>query len=217
MKLSIPFEASVIQPYIDNIECFEQVQEDAARRGQCEGERDVGRNDERTGDVGTAEFHQGDGLLVRRSTELDRLGDEEEENSNAHTKRQRDDKSKFYWNQDQNLYAATLSLAHELLHQQISVHSNNIKGALRDLDVALNKPSLLKVQWTNILLNNYIDFDKFASHSFTTEAEDQGLFLVSNTTLEFKKSKVVLKINSHGQWISAFRTYEQAVPFAFKG
>ncbi|KIK68764.1 hypothetical protein GYMLUDRAFT_153648 [Collybiopsis luxurians FD-317 M1] len=169
------------------------------------------------GNVDTAKFRRGDGLLVRRSTELDRLGDEEEKNSDVRTKRRRVDKSKFYWNQDQNLYTAALSPAHEALRQQISVHSDNIKGALKDLDVILNKPSLPKAQWTNVLLDNYVDFDKITSHSFTTEAEDQGFFLVGNTTLEFKKPKVVSKINSHAQWISAFRTYEQAVLFAFKG
>ncbi|KIK53142.1 hypothetical protein GYMLUDRAFT_134196, partial [Collybiopsis luxurians FD-317 M1] len=141
----------------------------------------------------------------------------EEEVSNVVTKKRRIDKSKVHWNQDQNLYAAVLSPAHEELGQQIAQYSAGIKDALKDLDIALNKPSLPKAQWTNVLLDNYVNLDEILGHSFTTEAEYQGVFLVGSTTLEFKKPRVVSKITSHDQWLNAFRTYEQAVHFAFKG
>ncbi|KIK50140.1 hypothetical protein GYMLUDRAFT_183173, partial [Collybiopsis luxurians FD-317 M1] len=132
-------------------------------------------------------------------------------------KRRRADKSKFQWNKDRDLYAAALSPAHEALCEQIAVYSSNTKDVLKDLDVALNKPSLPKSQWTNVLHDSYVDFDEILSHTFSTEMEDQSIFLVGDTTLEFKKPKMVSKVSSHSQWINAFHTYEEAVLFAFTG
>ncbi|KAJ3831113.1 hypothetical protein EV361DRAFT_813456 [Lentinula raphanica] len=144
--------------------------------------------------------------------------DDEEETENTKTKRRRVNSSSFHWNQGANLIlSATLTAAHERVRRQVEDYSLDLKNALQSLDVAIAKPSLPKGQWKNVLLDGYVDFDDLLGNLFTTELEETSLYLSGETTLEFRRPKPVTKVNTHGQWINAFRIYEEAVNFAFPG
>ncbi|KAJ3969352.1 hypothetical protein EV361DRAFT_804023 [Lentinula raphanica] len=202
-RLKLKFDDSVLRPYLDEIDGAEKERDGAKDRGEGQ----AGGNDG-AGDDDLGEENGGTG------------GDneEEEEIENAQVKRRRVNSSDFHWNQGANLIlSATLTAAHEQVRRQVENYSLDTKNALQSLDVAIAKPSLPKSQWKNVLLDGYVDFDDLLGNLFTTELEETSLYLSGETTLEFRRPKPVTKVNTHGQWINAFRVYEEAVNFAFAG
>ncbi|KAJ3710975.1 hypothetical protein C8R42DRAFT_690022 [Lentinula raphanica] len=200
-RLKVKFDDSILRPYMDEIEGAERERDGAGDRGR----KQVGGNSG-DGDDNPGEENPGGG------------GDDEEETENTKTKRRRVNSSSFHWNQGANLIlSATLTAAHERVRRQVEDYSLDLKNALQSLDVAIAKPSLPKGQWKNVLLDGYVDFDDLLGNLFTTELEETSLYLSGETTLEFRRPKPVTKVNTHGQWINAFRIYEEAVNFAFPG
>ncbi|KAJ7921130.1 hypothetical protein B0H13DRAFT_1604794, partial [Mycena leptocephala] len=63
----------------------------------------------------------------------------------------------------------------------------------------------------------FVDFDSILTNSFAIEVEEPQQLVLGDTHLEVKKPKMVTKVSTHGQWINAFRTFEDAVNFAFDG
>ncbi|KAJ3751962.1 hypothetical protein EV360DRAFT_89206 [Lentinula raphanica] len=204
-RLKLKFDDSILRPYMDEIEGAERERDRAKNRGDRQP-----RGNNGAGDDGLGEENAGGGG--------DDDDDEEEETANANAKRRRVNSSTFHWNQGANLIlSATLTAAHEQVRRQVENYSLDLKNALQSLEVAIAKPSLPKGQWKNILLDGYVDFDDLLGNLFTSELEETSLYLNGDTTLEFRRPRTVTKVNTHGQWINAFRVYEEAVNFAFPG
>ncbi|KAF9067517.1 hypothetical protein BDP27DRAFT_1422808 [Rhodocollybia butyracea] len=123
------------------------------------------------------------------------------------------------WNDQTKVFldSFTVTPAHERVRKQVAAYNIDVKASVRDLDTLYGKLSLPRSQWKNVLLDTFVKFNEIFSNSFTIEPDESDLLVIGDTHLEFQKSKVASKIKKATQWNSAWRVYEQAVKFAFKG
>ncbi|KIK58557.1 hypothetical protein GYMLUDRAFT_60602 [Collybiopsis luxurians FD-317 M1] len=96
-NLKIPFEVSVILPYINEIEVFEQSEDNAAKRGQIFDKRARQIGDDGGNEDDTDELKQNEERFGARG---DREEDGKEVESIVSSKRRRVDKSEFRWNEE---------------------------------------------------------------------------------------------------------------------
>ncbi|KAE9386047.1 hypothetical protein BT96DRAFT_839872, partial [Gymnopus androsaceus JB14] len=144
------------------------------------------------------------------------LGEDEEDRANW--KHQKVNPSEFHWNKGTSfIHSVILSPAHESTRRQVEAYTLDIKEALQNLDLSYGKPSLSSKQWKNVLRDDYVEFDEILAGAFTTTPQTSNELVIGETTLEVQKPKVVSKVSTHGEWINAFRTFEEAVQFAFSG
>ncbi|KAJ7222639.1 hypothetical protein GGX14DRAFT_352366 [Mycena pura] len=176
--------------------------------GGEQGEKPTGEND-------SGEQDDGGELRSRKRTFTGHSGDATDSGS----KRPKVDASEYAWRARAEDFLETLHFTpeHQRVLEQVEIHSRDIKGAVTDVTIAPFVPALPYGQWKPILLDQFVDFDSILSNTFATEPEEPQQLVIGETSLEVKKSKVVSKITTHGQWINAFRVYEDAVNFAFDG
>ncbi|KAJ7214855.1 hypothetical protein GGX14DRAFT_359759 [Mycena pura] len=129
------------------------------------------------------------------------------------------DPSEYSWRARADNFLNTIRFTpeHRRLLDQVELYSKDIKGAVSDITVAPFVPALPYGQWKSVLLDQFVDLDSILSNSFATQPEEPQELVLNDASLEIKKSKLVSKIATHGQWINAFRAYEDAVNFAFDG
>ncbi|KIK51440.1 hypothetical protein GYMLUDRAFT_64815 [Collybiopsis luxurians FD-317 M1] len=197
---------------------------DAAEReplGNDESDRDIGSEYGKTLDsdeIGNQEEKE-DEQRTRRtrrewSVEVDSVN---EELSLVPRKKKRIDPAGYKWNianhLNETVYAITI--AHMNVQKQVQMYAEDIKQAVRSLDVALDKPSLPKSQWKNILVDGYVEFDEIVTSMFSVEQMDPEFFTVGESQIEFRKLKPIAKVTSQESWIHAYSIYKDAVNFAF--
>ncbi|KAJ7845932.1 hypothetical protein B0H13DRAFT_1540950, partial [Mycena leptocephala] len=144
-------------------------------------------------------------------------GDDDEELHRP--KRSRVDTTAFAWRSRARdfLDSIVLTAEHQNVLQQVEVYSQDPKEAVRDLLNSFHAPALPESLWKPVLLDRFVDFDAILSGSYAVEAEEPQQLVLGDSHLEIKKPKVVARVTTHGQWINAFRTFEEAVNFAFDG
>ncbi|KAJ7460790.1 hypothetical protein FB451DRAFT_986916, partial [Mycena latifolia] len=135
------------------------------------------------------------------------------------SKRAKVDPSGFAWRSRANefLDSIVLSPEHHNVQEQVELYSRDPKEAVRDLLNVFHTPALPNSQWKPVLLDGFVDFNAILTSSYAIDAEEPQQLVFSDTHLEIKKPKMVTKVSTHGQWINVFRTFEDAVNFAFAG
>ncbi|KAJ6614850.1 hypothetical protein B0H10DRAFT_1742927, partial [Mycena sp. CBHHK59/15] len=133
------------------------------------------------------------------------------------TKRSRVDTSAFAWRSRTNAFldSIVLTQGHRDIQRQVEIYSLDTRETLRDIANSFHATALPDSQWKNVIGDRFVDFDSILTNSYAVEAEEPQQLVLGDTHVEIKKSKVVSKISTHGQWIIAFRAYEDAVNFAF--
>lgn len=209
-------DASIIHPYLEQLDAHDREIATAEARSGTADTRLHGDGN------GSGQAHSGtqpnpdkrSAGMVRNSDDEENEGEEERP-----SKKPRADPSKFSWNDQTKIFldSFTVTPAHERVREQVAAYNIDIKTSLRDLDTSYGKPSFPRSQWKNVLLDGYVEFNEIFSNSFTTEPDESDLLVIGDTHLEFQKPKLASKIKKATQWNSAWRVYEQAVKFAFKG
>ncbi|KAE9407471.1 hypothetical protein BT96DRAFT_784465, partial [Gymnopus androsaceus JB14] len=142
----------------------------------------------------------------------------EDEEDRANWKQQKVNPSEFHWNKGTSfIHSIILSPTHKSARRQVEAYTLDIKEALQNLDLSYGKLSLSPKQWKNVLRDDYVEFDEILAGAYTTTPQTLNELIISKTTLEVQKPKVVSKVSTHGEWINAFCTFEEAVQFAFSG
>ncbi|KAJ7019488.1 hypothetical protein C8F04DRAFT_975524 [Mycena alexandri] len=216
----IPFNTDHIRPYLEQLDAHDATQR-AGGGGSDHGSQHGGIvSSQHGGDHGSqhGSDDEDDATRGRKRSLLDRLSDGEDGES-YRAKRSRVNSSAFVWRSraKQFLDSMVLTQEHQDVLQQVKVYSLDIKESIRDLSNTFHAPALPKSQWEGVLLDHFVDLDSILTSSYAIEAEEPQQLVLGDAHLEVKKSKVVSKVSTHGQWINAFRIYEDAVNFAFEG
>ncbi|KAJ7634577.1 hypothetical protein FB45DRAFT_675999, partial [Roridomyces roridus] len=96
-------------------------------------------------------------------------------------------------------------------------YSLDVKESIRLASVDLRKPAFPDSLWRDVLLDRFVDLDAVIAGQFAVEPDEAQHVVIGEHQLEIKKPKVVSRITNHGDWIIAWRLYERAVNFAFRG
>ncbi|KAJ7125748.1 hypothetical protein C8R43DRAFT_1135075 [Mycena crocata] len=210
----IPFNGDLIIPYLEQLDALDEDERAAgsgAGGGPTGGSQGGEGNDD---DDGTHDRPNKRSLYDRMS------GPEPDDDEGfARVKRSKVDTSNFAWRSQAKTFLDSMVLtpAHENVLRQVEAHSDDVKEAVRDLLNTFHAPAIPESLWKNVLLDRFVDFDTILAGAFSTDAEESQQLVLGDSHVEIKKPKLVTKISTHGQWINAFRTYEDAVNFAFDG
>ncbi|KAJ7715674.1 hypothetical protein B0H16DRAFT_1804970 [Mycena metata] len=212
----IPFKSDHILPYLEQLDAHDVAQ----GAGGGEGGGDDSQRDDDSQHSGDGD-DSGDKGAPRGQKRplLDRLSYDDDDEGSYRAKRSRVDYSAFVWRSraKQFLDSMVLTQEHQDILQQVKAYSLDVKESIRDLSNSFHAPALPKSQWESVLLDRFVDLDTILTSSYAVEAEEPQQLVLGDTHLEVKKPKVVSKVTTHGQWINAFRIYEDAVNFAFDG
>ncbi|KAJ7210478.1 hypothetical protein GGX14DRAFT_363292 [Mycena pura] len=134
-------------------------------------------------------------------------------------KRARFDPASVAWGgaADRFIESVAYSPQHIAVVEQVEAYSLDIKESLRLLSISLSKPTFPESLWKDVLLDRFVDLDVIIANRFATEPDEPHRLFLGDHQLEVKKQKLVSRVSNHGEWILAFRVYERAVNFAFKG
>ncbi|KAJ7199221.1 hypothetical protein GGX14DRAFT_662399 [Mycena pura] len=216
---TIPFTSDHILPYLEQLDAHD-AQQGVGLGGGGSGNTGDGSQD--------GSQHSGDGDGVndgfspnRKRSLLDRMaiGDNDDDDGVYRAKRSRVDTSAFVWCARTNDFLNSMALTqeHRSIARQVEIYSLDTRETIRDISNSFHAPALPDSQWKNVILDRFVDFDTILTNSYAVEAEEPQQLILGDAHLEIKKSKVVSKISTHGQWINAYRSYEDAVNFAFEG
>ncbi|KAJ7505065.1 hypothetical protein B0H11DRAFT_1709243 [Mycena galericulata] len=217
----IKFGSDLILPWLEQLDAHDKVDKGPGDDGDGDNNGNNGNGDDDSND-GEGEGVDGRPGHRRKRSLKDRLstpdGDDDDDEE-YRAKRSKTDASSFVWRSraQEFLESMVLTPEHQDLLQQIEIYSRDLKGAVCDLLNAFDIPALPETQWKNVLSDRFMDFDTILTSSFAVELEEPQQLVLGDSHVEIKKPKMVAKVSTHGQWINAFRTYEEAINFAFNG
>ncbi|KAJ7171675.1 hypothetical protein C8R43DRAFT_874837 [Mycena crocata] len=214
-----PFNGDLILPYLEQLDAYDADQERATGGGSGGGPTDGNQNGGNNDDDDDDDDESRD--RGNKRSLYDRLsGPEQDEDEGAYrVKRSRINTANFVWRSQARKFLDSMVLtpAHEDVLRQVEFHSEDLKETVRDLLNTFHAPALPESLWKHVLLDRFVDFDTILTGSFSIDAEEPQQLVLGDSHVEIKKPKLVTKITTHGQWINAFRTFEDAVNFAFSG
>ena len=108
-----------------------------------------------------------------------------------------------------------------LIAKTLTLHANyllDVKYAKNDLLVHANCPAFLDGLWTDVLLDQYIDFDHVFSSYYATDSDIQhtqslgDIEFVINSGAKPKPNKAM---HNHGEWAIVFTVTKTAILFTY--
>jgi len=199
-------DADHILPYLEQLDEHDQIQDQRGAGAVVPGgsDGDNGDNGEGDGDPGDDEGEvspSGDRTLSLK----DRLSEPDDDGEYSRAKRLRVDPSNFAWRSRAQDFLDSLGLTpeHQHVQQQVEIYSRDVKAAVCDLLNSFRVPALPELQWKNVLLDRFVDFDSILTSSFAIDAEESQRLVLGDSHVEIKKPRVVSKVSTHGQWINA--------------
>ncbi|KAJ7717110.1 hypothetical protein DFH07DRAFT_762113 [Mycena maculata] len=217
----ISFDPKLLLPYLQQLTAHDDEQKRAGdRRGCGSGAQDDGDNSTDRDAEGDEDEDEDECPRGKKRPLADRLSDAGDgDEGPLRTKWSKVDSSSFVWRSRAREFLDSMVFTpeHQDLLRQIEVYSQDPKGTVCDLLNTFDAPALPETQWKNVLLDRFVDFDAILTSSYAIEPEEPQQLVLGDAHLEVKKSKMVAKVSTHGQWINAFRIFEEAVNFAFEG
>ncbi|KAJ7210344.1 hypothetical protein GGX14DRAFT_625295 [Mycena pura] len=213
----VQLSSTHLLPYLEQLDAHDSEQEGGHQHPRPDSGEQSGGDDADDGSDGRGGESPGESERGKKRSLAERMGIEYDgEGGSKHPKV---DPSEYAWRARAQDFLDTIYFTpeHRRVLDQVELYSRDIKAAVSDIIVAPFVPALPYGQWKNVLLDQFVDLDSILSNSFATEPEEPQQLLLGDVGLEIKKSKVVSKITTHGQWINGFRAYEEAVNFAFEG
>jgi hypothetical protein len=191
---------AAIGTYLTMLDQHDDARKDTARRGR--GLRS--ENDE-----DSDEEHQEQQRSKRRRSDSP-------EASQAISKRKKvPDETLFAWLGTDSTSDVLLTPSQELTRKLVQNHTIDIKATKRRVLSAKRVPEFPDSEWNNVLAGKAVNLDITFSGMYSTDSDNRAVENIGDLELHFGASKPAKTVETHGDWVIAWRIAFRATRFIF--
>jgi hypothetical protein len=130
-------------------------------------------------------------------------------------KKQVSDKSLFAWLGGESTKETLLTPSQELTRKMVQNQTIDIKTAKRRILSAKRVPEFPNMEWNNILAGKAINLNIVFSGMYSTAMDSKTIENLGDLELHFGVAKPAKSVETHGDWIIAWRTAVTATKLVF--
>jgi hypothetical protein len=130
-------------------------------------------------------------------------------------KRETLDESLFAWLGDEATEETLLTPSQELTRKMVQNQTIDLKATERRVLNAKRVPEFPNMEWNNILAGKAVNLDIVFSGMYSTASDNKTIENLGDLELHFGVAKPAKSVETHGDWIIAWRITLSATKFIF--
>jgi hypothetical protein len=130
-------------------------------------------------------------------------------------KKRSPDKSLFAWLDSDAADNSLLTPSQELTCKLVQNHSIDIKASKLRVLSAKRVPELPDSEWNNVLSGKAVNLDVAFSGLYSTSTDNRAIENIGDLELHFGAAKPAKSVETHGDWVIAWRVVFRATRFIF--
>jgi hypothetical protein len=131
------------------------------------------------------------------------------------SKKRAPDESLFAWLADDFADETFLTTSQELTRKMVQNHALDLKLTKLKVLGAKRVPEFPDMEWNNVLLGKAVNLDVVFTGMFSTATDSRTIENLGELELHFGAAKPAKSVNTHGDWIIAWRIAFRATKFIF--
>jgi nucleoid DNA-binding protein len=139
----------------------------------------------------------------------------ESPNIRTPSKRCSPDKSLFAWLANDDADTTVLTPSQELTHNLVQNHLLDLKSSKWMVLSSKRVPKFPDSEWNNVLAGKVVNIDVVFSHMYSTITDNRAIKNIGNLKLHFGATKPAKTVETHGDWVIAWRSVFKATKFIF--
>jgi len=190
---------TAIGTYIAMLDQHDDIQRLAAIRGERSGVNYEQPEDERAQALSSASKR-------RRS---------ESPSTRTSTKRRSPDETLFAWLANDEADTTVLTASQELTRKLVQNHVLDLKASKRMVLASKRVPEFPDSEWNNVLAGKAVNLDAVFSGLYSTVTDNRAIENIGDLELHFGATKPAKTVETHGDWVIAWRIAFKATRFIF--
>jgi len=131
------------------------------------------------------------------------------------SKRRAPDESLFAWLANDEADTTVLTPSQELTRNLVQNHLLDLKSSKRMVLGSKRVPEFPDSEWNNILAGKAVNIDIVFSGMYSTVTDNRAIENIGNLELHFGAAKPAKTVETHGDWVIAWRSVFKATKFIF--
>jgi hypothetical protein len=131
------------------------------------------------------------------------------------TKKRAPDESLFAWAAGDDADGFSLTQSQELTRKLVQNHLLDIKSTKRMVLGAKRVPEFPDSEWNNVLAGKAVNLDAVFSGMYSTVTDNRAIENIGDLELHFGANKPSKTVETHGDWVIAWRIAFKATRFVF--
>jgi hypothetical protein len=123
--------------------------------------------------------------------------------------------SLFAWLADDEADTTVLSASQELTRKLVQNHVLDLKASKRMVLGAKRVPEFPDSEWNNVLAGKAVNLDVVFSGMYSTVTDNRAIENIGDLELHFGATKPAKTVETHGDWVVAWRIVFKATRFIF--
>jgi hypothetical protein len=150
-----------------------------------------------------------------RADQAERRHRSESPNIRTPSKKCSPDESLFAWLTNDKADTTVLTLSQELTRNLVQNHLLDIKSSKRMVLGSKRVPEFPNSEWNNVLAGKAVNIDIVFSGMYSTVTENRAIKNIGDLELHFGAAKPAKTVETHGDWVIAWRSVFKATKFIF--
>ena len=125
------------------------------------------------------------------------------------------DESLFAWLGDESAEETLLTPSQELTRKMVQNQTIDLKATKRRVLSAKRVPEFPDMEWNNILAGKAVNLDVIFSGMYSTASDNKTIENLGDLELHFGVTKPAKSVETHGDWVIAWRIALTATKFIF--
>jgi hypothetical protein len=135
--------------------------------------------------------------------------------TNTSSKKRFPDESLFAWLANDETDSTVLTLSQELTWKLVQNHTIDLKTSKPMVLSSIRVPEFLDSEWSNVLAGKAVNLDAVFSGMYSTVTDNRAIENIGDLELHFGAAKPAKTVETHGDWVIAWRIVFKATRFVF--